>query len=168
MFNKLKNMLSGKEALVIGAPVQGQAVPVAQVNDMTFSDDILGKGIAIQPAAGRVVAPTGGTVTQMFETGHACTLLLDNGAEVLIHIGLDTIKLKGRHFTKHAKDGDRVNAGDLLMEFDREAIAAEGFDTIVPIIVCNPDSFACIEMKTDQAVSELDALIVLEKKRSPS
>lgn len=164
MFEKLKQALSGGRHIDLGSPVQGQAVPVSEVNDPTFSDDILGKGVAVKPAAGRVVAPSAGTVTQMFETGHACTLLLDDGIELLIHIGLDTIKLKGEHFTKHAADGDKVQAGDLLMEFDRDAIAAAGYDTIVPVIVCNPQDFSSIEMVTGKTVNELEKLIDLDKK----
>lgn len=164
MFEKLKQALSGAKELALGSPLQGDAVPVSEVNDPTFSEDILGLGVAVRPTANRVVAPAAGTVTQMFETGHACTLLLDDGVELLIHVGLDTIKLKGQHFQKRAADGDKVQAGDVLMEFDRDAIAAAGYDTIVPIIVCNPQDFGAIQMVTGQPVKELDKLIGLTKK----
>ena len=164
MFEKLKKALSGNREFEMGSPVEGRAQAVTTVNDPTFSEDILGRGVAVVPASNRVVAPAAGTVTQMFDTGHACTLLLDNGAELLIHIGLDTIRLAGQHFTKVAGEGDKVQPGDLLMEFDREAIAAAGYDTIVPVVVCNPDHFGTITMETDKDVKELDTLIRLEKK----
>ncbi len=164
MFEKLKHMMGGeKPTETVGSPLAGQAVPVAEVNDPTFAEDILGKGIAVKPARGRIVAPAAGTVTQMFDTGHACTMLTDGGAELLIHVGLDTIKLKGQHFQKRAAWGDKVKPGDVLIEFDREAIAAAGYDTIVPIVLCNPEAFAKIEMKSGRDVNELDELMVLEK-----
>lgn len=161
MFEKLKHLLSGEES--IGSPLAGQAVPVTEVNDPTFAENILGKGIAVIPSGTRIVAPTAGTVTQMFDTGHACTLLTDSGAELLIHIGLDTLKLKGQHFQRRAAEGDQIKPGDVLIEFDRDAIAAAGYDTIVPIVLCNPDAFSKIEMETGHAVNELDELITLAK-----
>lgn len=163
MFDKLKNMFSGKKQEVIGAPVQGEVVPVSQVNDPTFSDDILGTGIAIKPSAGRVVAPTEATVAQMFDTGHACSLVTAGGAELLIHVGLDTVKLKGEHYTIHAKDGDKVQAGDLLMEFDMDAVAAAGYDTITPIVLMNPGDFSNVELKPGQTADELAPIMILEK-----
>lgn len=145
------------------APLSGEVIPVAQVDDPTFSEELLGKGAAVKPDGGRVVSPVNGIVTQMFETGHAVTLTSEEGAEVLIHVGLDTVKLKGRHFTIRAKTGEKVKAGDLLMEFDREAVAAEGFDTVTVVVICNSDDFKKVDMVSAEAVKELDDLIVIKK-----
>lgn len=145
------------------APLSGDVIPVTQVNDRTFSEELLGKGAAVRPYGGRVVSPVNGTVTQMFETGHAASLTSEDGVEVLIHVGLDTVKLKGRHFTIRAKTGEKVKAGDLLMEFDREAIAAEGFDTVTVVVVCNSDDFKKVDMVSAEVVKELDDLIVIKQ-----
>ena len=131
----------GKGADTIGAPVAGEAVEIQQVSDPTFGQEILGKGIAIKPSEGRVVAPCDGTVDMMFDTGHAVSLVADFGAEILIHVGLDTVNLKGKHYHVYAKNGDKVKKGDLLMEFDPEAIKAEGYDIITPVIVCNSGDY---------------------------
>ena len=109
--------LFGKGGDTICAPVAGEAVEIQQVSDPTFGQEILGKGIAIKPSEGRVVAPCDGTVDMMFDTGHAVSLVADFGAEILIHVGLDTVNLKGKHYHVHAKNGDKVKKGDLLMEF---------------------------------------------------
>ena len=124
--------LFGKPMNEFTAPVAGKAVPVSQVPDPTFAEELLGKGIAIEPTEGKVYAPCDATVDMMFETGHAVSLVADCGAEVLIHVGLETVTLKGKHFTIHAANGDKVKKGDLLIEFDLEAIKAEGFNTITP------------------------------------
>ena len=147
----------------LGAPVAGEAVPVREVNDPTFGDELLGKGIAIRPTSGRIVAPCDAAVELMFETGHAVSLKSDDGAEILIHVGLETITLKGTHFTVHAKNGDHVMKGQLLIEFDREAVAAEGFDTITPMVICNSDDFSAVNTYTGKTVAEGDPVIGLEK-----
>lgn len=164
MFGKLKDMFGGdKSGEKVGAPLKGRVVPVAEVNDPTFSEELLGKGVAIRPEGDRVLAPVDGSVALMFETGHAISLLSDGGAEILIHVGLDTVKLKGKHFTVKAKTGDKVKKGDLLIEFDRAAIAAEGYDTITPIVVTNSDDFKSIEPRTGIEAGELDEILALHK-----
>lgn len=147
----------------LGAPVAGEAIPVREVSDPTFGDELLGKGIAIRPTSGRIVAPCDAAVELMFETGHAVSLKSDDGAEILIHVGLETITLKGKHFTVHAKNGDHVAKGQLLIEFDREAVAAEGFDTITPMVICNSDDFSAVNTYTGKTVAEGDPVIGLEK-----
>ena len=159
-FNKLFGKQEDK--IEIAAPVAGEAVPVTQVNDPTFSEEILGKGIAIRPTGNEVVAPCDGTIEMMFDTGHAVSLTSTQGAEVLIHIGLETVKLKGTHYTTHAANGDQVKKGQLLISFDREAIAADGYDTITPIVICNSDSFAQVECHTG-AVQAGDTVLTLVK-----
>ena len=100
----------------------------------------------------------------MFETGHAVSLETADGVELLIHVGLDTVMLKGAHFTPHCKSGDKVKAGDLLIEFDKDAIAAAGYDTVTPVVVCNADDFSDVHAETDRQVAALDALLTLKKK----
>lgn len=147
----------------ISAPAAGEVVPVTDVNDPTFSEEMLGKGIAIRPSEGKVVAPCDASVDMMFDTGHAVSLVADNGAEILIHIGLDTVNLKGKHYTVHAKTGDKVKKGDLLIEFDAAAIAAEGYDTITPVVICNSADYKTVETLTGKTVVAGDPVIRLGK-----
>ena len=150
----------GQEIL---APVAGEVVPVSEVNDPTFSEEIVGKGVAIKPADNRIVAPCDGTVSLMFATGHAVSLVSKSGAEILIHVGLETVSLKGKHYTVHVKNGDAIKAGQLLIEFDREAIAADGFDTITPVLVCNPENFSEMRTYPGKAVRAGEKIIGLKK-----
>ena len=145
------------------APVVGNAVPVSEVPDPTFAEGMLGNGIAIQPTEGKVCAPCDATVDTMFETGHAVSLNAANGAEILIHVGLETVTLKGQHFTIHCKAGDQVKKGDLLIEFDLEAIKAAGFNTITPMLICNSDDFGTFNTKVGKAVTNADVVIELAK-----
>ena len=159
----LKNLFKSSEIEIL-APVSGEAVPLSEVSDPTFSQEILGKGIAIRPAAGRVVSPVDGEIALMFDTGHAVSINADCGAEVLVHVGLDTVSLKGKHFTVHCANGDKVRKGDLLIEFDPEGIRADGYDTITPMIVCNPDQFGDLQTRTGFIAAELDDAILLSEK----
>lgn len=145
------------------APVTGEAVYITEVSDPTFGEKILGDGIAIKPAEGKILAPCDGTVEQIFETGHAVTLTSAEGAEILIHVGLDTVELKGKHYTIRAHDGDKVKRGDLLIEFDPTAIAAEGYDIITPIVICNSDDYSTIKPHAGQSVAAGDLILELEK-----
>ena len=129
MFGSLKKLFGGQEEKkVILAPVSGKAIPMSEVADPTFSQEILGKGVAIVPASGTIVAPAAGTVAVMFETGHAVSLKTDSGAELIVHIGLDTVNLKGRYFRACVAQGDAVKAGDTLVEVDLEQVKAAGYD----------------------------------------
>ena len=164
MFGKLKGLLTKeKNRMKVLAPLEGEVVPVSQVNDPTFSEEILGKGVAILPAGNRVVSPVNGVVSQMFDTGHAVSIISDEGAEVLIHVGLDTIKLKGEHFTIHAHNQDEVKIGDVLMEFDRAGIVAAGYDVITPIVICNSSNFGSFEVMTGKTVKEGEEIILMEE-----
>lgn len=155
--------LFGKNLDTLYAPVAGNAVSVQTVPDPTFAEEMLGKGIAIEPTEGKVYAPCDATVDMMFDTGHAVSLIADFGAEILIHIGLETVSLKGKHFTIHAHNGDKVKKGDLLMEFDLEAIKTEGFNTITPMLVCNSSDYGTFETYIDKSVTSADAVIGLGK-----
>ena len=148
---------------VIAAPVAGEAVESAQINDPTFGEEMLGKGMAIKPAEGKVYAPFDGTVALVFDTKHAVSLVSEKGAEVLIHVGLDTVMLKGEHYTAHVESGATVKKGDLLLEFDMEAIKAAGYDTITPVLVCNADDYKDVVRTTGKMVEPGDVVMQLEK-----
>ena len=155
-----------KEVIKILAPLAGEVIPITQVNDPIFSEEMLGKGVAIRPSGEQVVSPINGTVTQMFETGHAVSVQSsDNSAEVLIHVGLETMRLKSEYFKPRVKDSDKISVGDVLFEFDSTGIIAAGFDTVTPVIICNSDNFENIEILTGKRVNEGDEIIVLTKKR---
>ena len=155
--------LFGKSGDEIGAPVAGTAVAITEVNDPTFSQEILGKGVAIRPTEGKIVAPCDAKVDMMFDTGHAVSLVADFGAEILIHVGLETVSLQGKHYTIHAKNGDHVKMGDLLMEVDLDAVAADGFDTITPIVICNSGDFGTIKPQVGKTVAVGDTIMTLSK-----
>ena len=123
------------------APMTGTVLALDQVPDTTFASGLLGSGAAIIPSDNRVVAPFAGVVASLFQTKHAIGLLSDSGIEVLIHVGIDTVKLDGKPFTAHVKVGDRVQPGDLLLEFDRQAIIDAGYDLATPIIISNSDEY---------------------------
>ena len=124
MFGKLKNLFGGDSGIEITAPVAGKVVALEDVPDPTFAQGILGPGIAIEPAEGRIVAPADGTVDVMFETGHAVSMTTADGAELLIHVGIDTVQLEGKHYKACCKAGQQVKKGDVLIEFDPAAIKA--------------------------------------------
>ena len=159
----LFDKIFGKKLDELGAPVAGEAVASSEVNDPTFAEEMLGKGMAIRPSSGRVVAPCDATVDMMFETGHAVSLTTENGVELLIHVGIDTVNLQGKHYTVHCQAGDKVKKGQLLIEFDKDAIAAEGYDTITPVVVCNSDDFATFKTAIGKTVAEGDTVISLAK-----
>nr|WP_308626244.1 PTS glucose transporter subunit IIA [uncultured Eisenbergiella sp.] len=152
-----------KKGIVLGAPLEGECVSLKQVNDPTFSEEILGKGIAIVPADGKVYAPANGEISTVFPTGHALGLTTEDGVEVLIHIGLDTVKLNGQHFTIRANAGDKVSKGDLLIEADIEQIKAAGYDVITPMIICNTTDYASVEGKTGKTVKPGDDCLEITK-----
>ena len=119
--------------------------------------------IGVIPSSGRICAPADGTVSTVFPTGHAATLTTEDGVEILIHVGLDTVKLDGKHFTIHAQEGQKVSKGDLLLEADIEQIKAEGYDTITPVVICNSDDFSEVHLSEPGEVSQGDEMISLQK-----
>lgn len=127
------------------APLSGTVLPLEQVPDATFSSGLLGQGVAIIPSDNRVISPFDGEVASLFQTKHAIGILSESGVEVLIHVGIDTVKLDGQYFTAHVKPGDKVRAGDLLLEFDRQAIRSAGYDLATPVIISNSDDYRAIE-----------------------
>jgi beta-glucoside PTS system EIICBA component len=143
------------------SPIEGTVVALSEVPDPAFASEAMGKGIAIQPTTGRVVAPFDGTITVAFKKKHALAIVSHHGAEVLVHVGVDTVKLDGKHFTSHIKEGDQVKAGDLLLEFDVEQIRAEGYPTITPVIITNSSEYTEILPIPQGHVTEQTPLLQL-------
>lgn len=160
MFDFLKKKDKGIE---IGSPVKGKAVPISQVSDPTFGEEILGKGVAIQPEEGKIYAPADGTIEMLFDTKHAVSMTTTEGVELLVHIGLDTVALKGEHFTAHKGNGDAVKKGDLLISIDLEAVKAAGYDVITPMVVCNTSDYQTVEAVTGSDVNPGDTVLILKK-----
>lgn len=133
---------------IVYAPISGKAVPLNTVNDPTFAEEILGRGIAIVPQEGKVYAPFDGKVNSIFDTKHALGLVNTDGIELLIHVGLDTVNLEGRHFNAKVSNDEEIKKGQLLLEFDMNAIKEEGYDIITPIVVTNSDDYECIDELT--------------------
>ncbi|RNM26559.1 PTS beta-glucoside transporter subunit IIABC [Dickeya undicola] len=127
------------------SPLSGEVLPLEQVADRTFASGVMGKGIAIRPTQGRLYAPVDGTVASLFKTHHAIGLASRGGAEVLMHVGIDTVRLDGRYFTPHVRVGDVVRQGDLLLEFDGPAIEAAGYDLTTPIVITNSEDYRGVE-----------------------
>ena len=144
---------------VIYAPINGNVIPLEQVNDEAFNSGSLGKGVGIVPSDGKVVAPVDGKVSVLFNTLHAIGLITENGTEVLMHIGLDTVKLNGKHFKAHVKQGDIVKQGDLLVTFDKEEIEKEGYDVTTPIIITNSNDSLDIVETNESNVNAGDQLL---------
>ena len=147
---------------VLAACLTGTVVPLAEVKDEAFASGALGDGIAIEPAVGELVAPADGEISSTFDTHHAVGMTTVDGAELLMHIGIDTVKLGGKHFTYLVNEGDKVRKGQLLIRFDIEAIKAEGYPVTTPLIVCNTDEYAAVTPKASGTVKQGDALLELK------
>ena len=143
------------------SPVNGTQIPLAEVADETFASEMLGATVAVEPADGKIVAPCDGEVSNIFETGHAVCITTESGGELLIHIGIDTVKMDGKGFTKKVSDGDKVHAGDILVEADLEEIKNAGYQTTTMMILTNTDEFGNVtkaeptEVKTTSKVMTL-------------
>lgn len=158
-----QNIFAKDSGIDIGAPVAGTLISITEVNDPAFSGEILGKGVAVIPSGTQICAPVDGTVSTVFPTGHAAAMTSKEGVEVLIHVGLDTVKLEGKHFTIHASEGQEVKKGDLLLEADIEQIKAEGYDITTPIVICNSDEYSEFHMAGPGDVSLGDNILNLKK-----
>lgn len=151
------------EMSTICAPLMGQAVPLKEVNDPTFAEEIMGKGMAIIPSVGQLVSPVKGTVTMVFDTKHAIAVTSEDGVELLMHIGLDTVKLGGKYFRAHVAAGDKVEVGSPIVDFDIEGIKSEGYDIITPVLITNTDDYANIFAVDDRTVKLGDEIIKVIK-----
>ena len=147
---------------VLSACLNGTVVPLADVKDEAFASGALGDGIAIEPTDGELMAPADGEISSTFETHHAVGMTTTDGAELLMHIGIDTVKLGGKHFTYLVNEGDKVKKGQPLIRFELEAIKAEGYPVTTPLIVCNTDDYAAVVAKASGTVKQGDALLELK------
>ncbi|HIV99353.1 MAG TPA: PTS glucose transporter subunit IIA [Candidatus Ornithospirochaeta avicola] len=157
------DFLKKKEGIVLGAPVGGKAVDITKVPDPTFSDGLMGKGVAIEPSEGVLRAPIDAKIDLMFDTGHAVNLITDSGLEILIHVGLETISLKGEGFTVLKQTGDSVKKGDELIKFDLDFLKSKGFETITPMVICNSDDFKDVKVFTSESVKAGDKVLEVIK-----
>lgn len=162
MFSFLKKKEDAR--IMLAAPMKGKAVDLSEVGDPTFSECMLGKGMAVIPSDGRVYAPADGEISLVFDTLHAVSMTTDEGVEILIHVGLDTVMLKGEGYTSHVSTGDKVKKGDLLLTADLDAIKAAGYDVITPLVVCNTDDYADVEGVALTEVEAGDNLVAIKAK----
>ena len=152
---------SAKEEILY-APMTGKIIPIGEVEDEAFSTRALGDGIAIEPSEGRLYAPCDGEVSMLFQTKHAINIVSEGGAEILLHIGIDTVKLYGKYFEAHVKDGDKFKKGDLLISFDMEGIRREGYKLSTPMIVCNTTDYESVKPVAKGNVKHGDRVLELK------
>ncbi|WP_309620502.1 PTS glucose transporter subunit IIA, partial [Salinibacterium sp.] len=148
----------------IGSPVTGVVIPLAEVPDPVFSKGIVGLGVGVDPTEDTVYAPGAGEVVVAQSTGHAFGLLLDSGVELLIHVGIDTVNMKGKGFDVTAAVGDRVEAGTPLVTFNREMIEAAGYSPVTLVLVTNPNDFGSVDQAATGAVTVGSPLITVAAK----
>ena len=144
------------------SPLTGKVIHLSEVSDPMFGEEMLGKGCAVIPSKGELTSPADGVIDSIPESRHAVMMTTDDGVELLIHIGIDTVELKGAHFTSLVSSGDRVCAGQSLIEFDIEAIKSAGYDTTTPIVVTNSDEYGNIKTQVVEAKSKSPLLEIYE------
>lgn len=145
------------------SPIKGRVIPLGQVEDPTFAQEILGRGVAIIPDTGLVVSPVDGVIEHLFETKHAVGIKSEDGAEILIHIGMDTVNLKGKYFKTFVEQGSKVKAGDPLIEFDIDGIQKEGYDITTPVVITNSEQYDQITA-LEEVVVEKEPLLRLTRR----
>lgn len=156
-----KERTSEGRKLTVDAPIKGRAIPLSEVRDEVFSKCVVGKGAAIIPAEGKVYAPVDGTVEAVFDTKHAIGLKSAEGMEILIHVGMDTVELEGKYYTAHVAQGDAIQKGQLLLEFDMEQIQKAGYDVTTPVVISNTDAYMEILAAENKDVDTGDRLITV-------
>ena len=164
MFDSLKKMFE-KNAKIISlkAVEDGRTIPMDEVNDQTFAQELLGPGIAIVPSNGIVVSPIDGTIATVMDTKHAVCIQGEDGLELIVHAGLDTVELHGKYYQTYKEIGDQVKAGDVLLEFDLEEIAKAGYDVTTPIVITNLGDYKITKCLTGQQVKAGEEVIQLTK-----
>ena len=141
----------------------GRTIPMDEVNDQTFAQELLGPGIAIVPSNGTVVSPIDGTIATVMDTKHAVCIQGEDGLELIVHAGLDTVELNGKYYQTYKEIGDQVKAGDVLLEFDLEEIAKAGYDVTTPIVITNLGDYKITKCLTGQQVKAGEEVIQLTK-----
>lgn len=160
---KLEIQESVTGEILLDSHMEGEAIPMSEVKDETFAAEVLGKGIAIIPKKGEVTAPCDAVVETVFATRHAIGLKADNGAEILIHVGINTVELGGKFYTSYVKEGDRVKTGQVMLTFDMEKIKEAGYDLTTPMIITNSDDYREIKILKTGNVTKQDTVLEIEK-----
>lgn len=159
---EVKKQVSLNKDIVLTSPIKGEIIQLDKLGDEAFASGALGKGVGFNPTVGKVYSPINGVISTIFPTKHAVTILSDEGVEVLIHIGIDTVKLEGKFFTSHVSDGDKIKKGQLLVEFDIDGIKKEGYSLETPMVITNSDNYNEIKIIEKQQINELEDLIVVK------
>ncbi|MGN0357459.1 MAG: glucose PTS transporter subunit IIA [Blautia sp.] len=151
------------EPNTVYAPLEGNVIPMENIKDETFASGVLGQGVGIEPAKGEVTAPFDGTVTTVFNTKHALGLTSNDGIEMLIHVGINTVELEGKYYTAKVADGDRIKAGQLLLTFDKNAISQSGYDVTTAVLVTNAEEYSKVSVEKNGYSKELEKIITVVK-----
>ena len=164
MFDSLKKMFEkNTKTISLKAVEDGRTIPMDEVNDQTFAQELLGPGIAIVPSNGTVVSPINGTIATVMDTKHAVCIQGEDGLELIVHAGLDTVELNGKYYQTYKEIGDQVKAGDVLLEFDLEEITKAGYDVTTPIVITNLGDYKITKCLTGQQVKAGKEVIQLTK-----
>ena len=164
MFDSLKKMFEkNAKTISLKAVEDGRTIPMDEVNDQTFAQELLGPGIAIVPSNGTVVSPINGTIATVMDTKHAVCIQGEDGLELIVHAGLDTVELNGKYYQTYKEIGDQVKAGDVLLEFDLEEITKAGYDVTTPIVITNLGDYKITKCLTGQQVKSGEEVIQLTK-----
>lgn len=164
MFDSLKKMFEkNAKTISLKAVEDGRTIPMDEVNDQTFAQELLGPGIAIVPSNGTVVSPINGTIATVMDTKHAVCIQGEDGLELIVHAGLDTVELNGKYYQTYKEIGDQVKAGDVLLEFDLEEITKAGYDVTTPIVITNLGDYKITKCLTGQQVKAGGEVIQLTK-----
>lgn len=164
MFDSLKKMFERNAKIIsLKAVEDGRTIPMDEVNDQTFAQELLGPGIAIVPSNGTVVSPINGTIATVMDTKHAVCIQGEDGLELIVHAGLDTVELNGKYYQTYKEIGDQVKAGDVLLEFDLEEITKAGYDVTTPIVITNLGDYKITKCLTGQQVKAGEEVIQLTK-----
>ena len=164
MFDSLKKMFEkNAKTISLKAVEDGRTIPMDEVNDQTFAQELLGPGIAIVPSNGTVVSPINGTIATVMDTKHAVCIQGEDGLELIVHAGLDTVELNGKYYQTYKEIGDQVKAGDVLLEFDLEEITKAGYDVTTPIVITNLGDYNITKCLTGQQVKAGEEVIQLTK-----
>lgn len=164
MFDSLKKMFEkNAKTISLKAVEDGRTIPMDEVDDQTFAQELLGPGIAIVPSNGTVVSPINGTIATVMDTKHAVCIQGEDGLELIVHAGLDTVELNGKYYQTYKEIGDQVKAGDVLLEFDLEEITKAGYDVTTPIVITNLGDYKITKCLTGQQVKAGEEVIQLTK-----
>ena len=157
-----ENTETNGKTITLYSHMNGTVVKLEDVEDEVFSQKILGEGAAVEPSEGKLYAPCDGKIDSVFDTKHAVNMVSDDGVEILLHIGIDTVKLGGQYFEAHVSDGQEVKKGELLISFDIDKIKAAGYKVTTPLIIGNTDDYASVEPVAQNSVSAGDMILKIK------